>query len=363
MERKTTLYDTHVKYGGKMVPFAGYLLPVQYKTGVIKEHMAVRTGCGLFDVSHMGEITCQGADAEANLNRILTNHYCNMSAGRARYSPMCNEHGGVVDDLIVHKLGENNYFIVVNAANKENDFQWMLDHAEGRCVFSDISDYIGDIAIQGPLAFSVLSKIAEEKDIPEKYYTFTDEVYAAGIKCMIARTGYTGEDGFEIYMPAEKAPEMWEVLMKAGEIDGLMPCGLGARDTLRLEAAMPLYGHEMDDDITPLEAGLEFAVGLDKKTDFIGKQALLEKGEPQITRVGLEVTGRGILRENQDIFIGTEKVGRTTSGTHAPYLKKAIAMAMINKDSAAAGTEVEVDVRGRRVEARITALPFYKRNK
>lgn len=362
MELKTPLYEAHVKAGGKIVPFGGYLLPVQYKEGVIKEHMAVRTQAGLFDVSHMGEILCQGKDALANLQMMLTNNFDNLTDGQARYSPMCNEQGGTVDDLIVYKKGEEDYFIVVNAANKDKDYQWMLDHQFGEVTFTDVSDQYAQLALQGPKAMEILRKLAPEENIPKKYYHAVFDTEAAGIPCIISKTGYTGEDGVEIYLDSARAQEMWDALLEAGKEEGLIPCGLGARDTLRMEAAMPLYGHEMDEQVTPLEAGLGFAVKMTKE-DFIGKKALEEKGEPARKRIGLTVTGRGIIREHQDVYLGDRLIGHTTSGTHCPYLGCPVAMALVDADCTEPGTKVEADVRGRRVEARIVPLPFYKRSK
>ena len=275
MELKTPLYDMHVKYKGKIVPFAGYLLPVQYEKGVIAEHMAVREQCGLFDVSHMGEILLSGPDALKNVNMLLTNDYTVMEDGTARYSPMCNEAGGVVDDLIVYKIKDNSYFIVVNASNKDKDYQWMKDHVSGDVELKDISGQVGQLALQGPKALDVLKKVADPDAIPDKYYTFKKDCCIDGIPCIISKTGYTGEDGVEIYMAGNDAPRLWELLLEAGREEGLIPCGLGARDTLRLEASMPLYGHEMDDTITPKEAGLGIFVKMDKE-DFIGKKAACE---------------------------------------------------------------------------------------
>ncbi len=362
MELKTPLYEAHVKAGGKIVPFGGYLLPVQYKEGVIKEHMAVRTQAGLFDVSHMGEILCQGKDALANLQMMLTNNFDNLTDGQARYSPMCNEQGGTVDDLIVYKKGEEDYFIVVNAANRDKDYQWMLDHQFGEVTFTDVSDQYAQLALQGPKAMEILRKLAPEENIPKKYYHAVFDTEAAGIPCIISKTGYTGEDGVEIYLDSARAQEMWDALLEAGKEEGLIPCGLGARDTLRMEAAMPLYGHEMDEQVTPLEAGLGFAVKMTKE-DFIGKKALEEKGEPARKRIGLTVTGRGIIREHQDVYLGDRLIGHTTSGTHCPYLGCPVAMALVDADCTEPGTKVEADVRGRRVEAQIVPLPFYKRSK
>lgn len=362
MELKTPLYDTHVQHKGKIVPFAGYLLPVQYESGVIAEHMAVRTGCGLFDVSHMGEILCIGKDAVKNLNHMLTNDYTTMYDGQARYSPMCNENGGVVDDLIVYKVRDDHYFIVVNASNKDKDFAWMKEHAFGEVEFTDISAQVGQIALQGPKAIDILKKLVPEEMIPKKYYSCNFYGKIDGMDCIISKTGYTGEDGFEFYLAADNAPKMWELLLETGKEEGLICCGLGARDTLRLEAAMPLYGHEMTDDITPLEAGLGTFVKMDKE-DFIGKKALEEKGAPKQKRVGLKVTGRGIIREHADLYAGDKKVGMTTSGTHCPYVKAPVAMALLDVEYTALGTLVEADVRGRRVQAEVIALPFYKKSK
>ncbi len=358
--KRTSLYDTHVKYGGKMVPFAGWEMPVQYKAGVISEHMAVRTKAGMFDVSHMGEIVCKGPDALANLNMLLTNDYAGMADGQARYSPMCNEEGGVVDDLIVYKKNDEEYLMVVNAANKDKDFNWMKAHQSGDVTFEDISDTIGQIALQGPLAKKILLKLVSGDAVPQEYYACTFDQDMCGTKVMISTTGYTGEDGVEIYMPMEKAPEIWEALMEAGKGEGLIPCGLGARDTLRLEAGMPLYGHEMDDTITPKEALLSIFVKMDKP-DFIGKAAIEAKTPPTRKKVGLEVIGRGIIREHMDVYRDGKKIGITTSGTMCPYIKKAVACALIDADARELGEEVEVDVRGRMVKAKMVKSQFYKR--
>ena len=362
MELKTPLYDTHVKYGGKIVPFAGYLLPVQYETGVITEHMAVREKCGLFDVSHMGEIVLKGPDAFKNLNMLLSNDYTGLEDGMARYSPMCNEEGGVVDDLIVYKIRDDCYFIVVNASNKDKDFAWMKAHVSGDAELLDISDTVGQLALQGPKAMEVLRKVARPEDIPDKYYAFKKDCDIQGIRCLISTTGYTGEDGVEIYMAAEDAPKMWEILIGAGREEGLIPCGLGARDTLRLEAAMPLYGHEMDDTVSPKEAGLGIFVKMDKE-DFIGKKAIEEAGPLKRRRIGLKVTGRGIIREQAPVFADGKQIGVTTSGTHCPYLGYPVAMARVEAAYKEPGTPVTVEVRGRMIDAEIVKLPFYKREK
>ena len=279
MERKTPLYDVHVEEGGKIVPFAGYLLPVQYGTGVIQEHMAVRQQAGLFDVSHMGEILFTGPTALDTINHLLTNDYNGMAVNKVRYGAMCNADGGTIDDLVVYKFGEERYLAVVNAANREKDYAHMAANVLPGTQCQDISDTVAQLALQGPKAPAILKKLLPEDQIPKGYYTALPKVNLAGMECMISRTGYTGELGYEIYTANENAPKLWKVLREAGEEFGLIPCGLGARDTLRLEAAMPLYGHEMDETVTPLEAGLDFAVKLNKP-EFIGKDALVAAGTP-----------------------------------------------------------------------------------
>lgn len=361
MELKTPLYEVHEKAGGKIVPFAGYLLPVQYE-GVIAEHLAVRNAAGLFDVSHMGEITMKGKGALASLNHLLTNDFTNMPVGKVRYSVMCYEDGGTVDDLLVYKFGDEDYYIVVNASNRHKDFEHMKKNILPDTQIEDISDSVAQVAIQGPKARDIMLKVMNEEDIPEKYYTAKRDVDIAGMNCLISYTGYTGEAGYEIYTANENAEKLWNLLMENGKDFGLIPCGLGARDTLRLEASMPLYGHEMDETITPLETGLDFGVKMAKE-DFIGKKGLEEKGEPKICRVGLEIVDKGVLREHQDVYLNDEKIGHTTSGTFSPLLKTSIAMALIDKKHAELGNVVEVDVRGRRLKAKIVEMPFYKRSK
>lgn len=344
-----------------MVPFAGYLLPIQYEAmGVIKEHTATRTQIGMFDVSHMGEMTYKGPDALNNLNVLLTNDFTNMADGQARYSPMLNENGGIVDDLIVYKRTDNDYMVVVNASNREKDAAWMQQHLFGNVEFCDISDDISQIAVQGPNAKDLVAQLCREDDIPQKYYTAKFEAKIADFPCILSRTGYTGEFGYEIYCANECAVSLWNLLLESGKEFGITPCGLGARDTLRFEAGMPLFGHEMDETITPLEADLGFAVKL-TKDDFIGKKALFEQIESQRKRGGIKITGKGIAREQQDVYVGERLAGKTTSGTHCPTLGGAYAMALLDKDAMAIGTHVEIDVRGRKITGEIVPLPFYKR--
>lgn len=362
MERKTPLYDLHLKLGGKIVPFAGHLLPVQYATGVIAEHNAVRTKCGLFDVSHMGEILFSGPDALNALQEVLCNDMSGMDIGRVRYSPICNEQGGVVDDLVCCRMSENTYLLVVNASNKDKDFAWFKTHVKGELTVEDLSDQYAQIALQGPKAKEILSKLTDGDRLPVKYYSFVDGLKVAGIDCLVSRTGYTGELGYELYCAPDKALQLAEAVLEAGEEFGLIPCGLGARDTLRLEAGMPLYGHEMTDDITPFEAGLDHFVKMDKP-HFIGKEALIKKGPAKRIRVGLELIDRGIAREHCDVFKDDKLIGVTTSGTMAPYLGKAIAMALVQKEFANINEALEVDVRGKKLKVKVVELPFYKRAK
>ena len=364
MEKKTPLYDCHVALGGKIVPFAGYLLPVQYGTGVIAEHMAVRTKAGLFDVSHMAEILLEGPDALKNANMLTTVFVDEMVIGQVKYSPMCNEQGGIVDDLMVYKMGETKYLFVVNAANHEKDVAFMKAHVKGDVKLTDISEDVAQIALQGPASEEILKKICPESDIPQVYYTFVEKghlnVCGRTIEAIVSKTGYTGEDGYELYCSPADAPDLWNTLLAVGKDEGLIPCGLGARDTLRMEAAMPLYGHELNDELTPKESGIGFFCKMDKP-DFIGKAAIEAKGAPTIKRVGLKVTGRGIAREHSDVYVNGEKVGQVTSGTHCPFIGQAIAMAYIPKALSEVGQVVQIDVRGRMIDAEVVKLPFYKK--
>lgn len=360
MDRKTPLYDFHTAHGGKMVPFAGYLLPVQFQDGVIKEHLAVRTACGLFDVSHMGEVLFSGPDALNNVEHLLTNRIADMEVGRVRYSPLCNEQGGMVDDLVVYRLGEDQFLLVVNAANRDKDVAWFRSHQFGNVTIEDQSDRYAQLALQGPLAREVMEHLADPNALPVRNYTFVQDVDAQGIQCLVSRTGYTGESGYELYCAPEKAVALAEKLLLAGQAYGLELCGLGARDTLRLEAAMPLYGHEMNDDVTPLETNLGMFVKMDKG-DFVGREALIDAGEPGRTRVGLEVMDRGIVREDSAVYVDDRLVGHTTSGTMGPFVRKAIAMALIERGALAEGGECMVDVRARRLRTKVVPLPFYKR--
>jgi aminomethyltransferase len=361
MEKKTPLYNWHESNGGKIIPFGGFLLPVQFETGVITEHCVVREKAGLFDVSHMGEFIISGAGALNAIQRLFTNDFGNMTTGRVRYTAMCNDNGGILDDLVIYKMDEERYMLVVNASNREKDAGWIRGHING-AVFEDLSDSFGQIALQGPASASILASVSET--IPEKYYTFIEKGKAAGFDCIVSQTGYTGETGFELYCKSEDTEGLWKALLETGREQGLIPCGLGARDTLRLEAAMPLYGHEMDEKVNPFEAALSFAVKMDKP-DFIGKAALepfLSKDKLKRIRTGLRVTGRGIIREQCPVYVQGSSIGITTSGTFAPHLKQSIAMAMLKPEFTSPGTKVEADVRGKMVEAETCVLPFYKKS-
>lgn len=358
--KRTPLYDLHVSLGGKMVPFGGYELPVQYASGIKQEHMAVREAVGIFDVSHMAEFIISGPQALAAINHLLTNQFDSMKDGGCRYTLLCNPAGGIKDDLLVYRMSENRYLLVVNAANREKDREWIKANMIPDATFEDVSDEWAQLALQGPLAPQVLEKVAPKDQLPERYYTFTENVSVAGIPCLISRTGYTGEDGYELYMPADGAVAVCQALLEAGKEEGIMSCGLGARDTLRLEAAMPLYGHELNEDIDPISAGLTFAVKMNKE-EFIGKAALEKLLEPTMKRVGLKMIGRGIAREGAVVQYQGQDIGVVTSGTQLPYVNAACAMARVGKDCAEIGTKLDVIIREKPVACEVVALPFYKR--
>jgi aminomethyltransferase len=363
MLRHTPLFDRHIELGGKMVSFGGFEMPVQYSSGILEEHNAVRNACGIFDVSHMGELVLKGETAFETIQKLLTNDMSGLKAGRCRYSPMCNEHAGVVDDLLVYKLSEDSYMLIVNAGNYEKDLAWVSSHLNKGTLLEDISEQTGLLALQGPRSKEILLKLLPEESIPKKYYSFFKDVNLLESRCLISRTGYTGELGYEIYCKAEDTLKIFNALLENGKDSGLIPCGLGARDTLRLEAGMPLYGNEMTEEITPFEADLGMFVKLSKKEDFIGKAALIKKQNPDRVRCGLEVTGRGIAREHAEVYFGDTLAGIVTSGTMSPYTKKAIAMALLNKRYTQIGTELLVSQRGRKLPVKVVELPFYKRNK
>lgn len=361
--RRTPLYECHREAGARMVPFAGWEMPVQY-AGVIDEHRAVRTAAGLFDVSHMGEVRVRGAGAEALLQRLTPNDVAKLAPGRAHYSGLLTEQGTYVDDLLVYRLGADDFLAVVNASNAARDFEWIASRAaEADAEVTDASDDYALLALQGPRALEILAPLARPDIAVLRYYGFA-QGEVDGVPALLSRTGYTGEDGFEIYLSPEGAPRVWRRLMEVGAPLGLKPAGLGARDTLRLEAAMALYGHEIDETTTPFEAGLGWVVKLDKG-DFLGRDALLAQRQagPPRQLVGFEVQGRGIARQGHAVLAGGEPVGAVTSGTFSPTFEKALGLAYVPPGLAAPGTPLAVDVRGREVAAAVVETPFYRRAK
>lgn len=363
--KKTPLNALHKSLGGKMVDFGGWEMPVQYPAGVIEEHMATRTRAGLFDVSHMGEIWVEGPDSIEFINYLTTNDVRKLTDGQAQYSVLTNEAGGAVDDLLVYRFGEERFLLVVNAATTEKDWDWIRKHKpeEAKVELRNASAEFCQIAIQGPKALEILQTLTKTPLAEIKYYHFeTGQV--AGVESIISRTGYTGEDGFELYAKPEFAETLWNSLTDAGRAFDILPCGLAARNTLRLEAAMSLYGHELSDEISPLEANLGWIVKLEKG-DFIGRQALsAQKAEGVRRRIaGFEMTEPGIARDGFEVFAGEEKIGYVTSGSPAPYLKKNIGLALLAAEFAKTGEEIKIDVRGKRLSARIVQTPFYKRQK
>ncbi|WP_110943483.1 glycine cleavage system aminomethyltransferase GcvT [Virgibacillus senegalensis] len=363
--KRTPLYPEYEKNGAKTVDFGGWEMPVQY-TGIIKEHEATRTAAGLFDVSHMGEILVEGQESEAFLQKLLTNDLSRLSPNRAQYTMMCYPDGGTVDDLIVYQLAEYRYLLVVNAANKEKDYQWLKEHQHGEVSISDVSDQYVQLAVQGPKAEAILQKLTTTDLSAIRFFRFEMNVSFTGINesAMVARTGYTGEDGFEIYIEPEAGIQLWRSLLANGASDGLQPVGLGARDTLRFEANLALYGQELSSEITPIEAGLGFAVKTDKQEEFIGKDVLKQQKEsgPPRKLVGLEMMDKGIPRTGYKVFAGEEEIGFITTGTQSPTLKRNVGLGLIKTAHAVVGEEVTVQVRKRLLKAKIVPTPFYKRS-
>ncbi len=364
--KKTPLNDAHRRLGGKMVDFGGWELPIQYTAGVIEEHMRTRTAAGLFDVSHMGEIWVEGPDAIAFVNRLTTNDVAKLVDGQAHYSALTNESGGVIDDLLVYRFGPEKLLLVVNAATTGKDWTWITSHHsehEDVGTRNASADYC-QIAIQGPRAEGILQQLTETDLSAIKYYWFaTGEV--DGVEAIISRTGYTGEDGFEVYAAADKGEQLWNKMLQAGKDDGILPCGLAARNTLRLESTMSLYGHELAEDITPLEANLGWITKLNKPSDFVGRSVLSALKEKGLKRklVGFEMTEPGIARDGFDVYAGEEKIGVVTSAGPAPFLKKNIGLAFVPPAFANIGQEIRIDVRGKLLTASIIETPFYRRPK
>lgn len=366
--KRTPIYPEYEKHGAKTIDFGGWDLPVQFSS-IKHEHEITRTKAGLFDVSHMGEIFVKGPKSEQFLQEMVTNDVSKLEVNRAQYTFMCYENGGTVDDFLVYKLSDEEYLLVVNAANIDKDFEWLIQHnTYGDDVrIENASDAYALLALQGPHAENVLQKVVNTDLSEIKMFRFLDHVNIPTIdaEALISRTGYTGEDGFEIYIEASKGAALWNLLLEVGEEEGIEPVGLGARDTLRFEVGLPLYGQELSKEITPLEAGLKFAVKVDKGVDFIGSDVLKEQSEQGLRRklVSIEMIDKGIPRTDYDVLVNGEKVGFVTSGTQSPTLGKNIGMALIDEKYAEVGSEVTIQVRKRQLKAEVVRTPFYKPGK
>jgi len=362
--KRTPLFPEYEKSGAKTIDFGGWDLPVQFSS-IKEEHEATRTKAGLFDVSHMGEILVEGPESEAFLQKMLTNDVSKLTVNRAQYTIMCYENGGTVDDLLVYKLDEQKYLLVVNAANTQKDYDWLKQHLTEDATMENHSDHYVQLALQGPKAEEILQRLTDEDLSEIKFFRFKQEVDFKGIenKAIVSRTGYTGEDGFEIYIDQVSGGALWRAILEEGKDDNVQPIGLGARDTLRFEANLPLYGQELSPDITPVEAGMGFAVKAKKEADFFGKAVLAKQKEegPARKLVGIEMIDKGIPRTDYPVYVGDEEIGFVTTGTQSPTLDKRIGLALLPVKYTEEGQEVEVQVRKRRLRAKVVPTPFYKR--
>ncbi len=360
MARRTPFYEALVKAGGKIVDFAGWELPVQF-TGIIEEHTAVRTAAGVFDVSHMGEVMITGPKAMATTQMLLTNDVAKLVDGQAAYSGMLYENGTFVDDVLVYRFNPEKFLVVINGANVAKDVAWMKAHANGAQV-DDLSDEYGQLAVQGPKAAGIVQQLTKTDLSKIKWYHHGGEGEVGGVKCIIARTGYTGEDGFELYCSPKDALRLWSALFEVGAKDGLVPTGLGCRDSLRLEMKYALYGNDIDDQHTPLEANLGWIVKMDKG-EFYGRPVLEKQRKEGVTRklVGFTLTDRGIPRQHYPILKDGQKVGEVTSGTQSPSLKIPIGVAYVPTALSAEGSTFDVEIRGKPVPAKVVKTPFYKK--
>jgi aminomethyltransferase len=365
--KKTPLNAAHRRLGARMVDFGGWDMPVQYPLGTVEEHLATRTRAGLFDVSHMGEIDVRGPDAIAFVNRLCSNDAAKLVDGQAQYSALTTPEGTVIDDLLVYRFAPERLLLVVNAGTTEKDWEWISSHHRDEAVeLQNVSADYCQIALQGKNALDILQPLTDVPLAEIKYYHFREGT-VDNVPAIVSRTGYTGEDGFEVYAASGRAEQLWDRILDAGRAgtpDGVAPCGLAARNTLRLEAAMALYGHEIDETTTLLEAGLGWICKLNKG-DFIGRERLAQQKEEGIGRklVGFEMRERGIARDGQEVLVNGERVGRVTSGSPAPFLKKNIGLAYVPVEHGGEGQAIEIDVRGRTVSAEIVKTPFYKREK
>lgn len=359
--KRTSLYEKHLEAHGNIVEFAGYELPIQY-IGITEEHNQVRTKAGLFDVSHMGEVEVKGQDALAYVQNLVTNNVKLLSDNQVLYTMMCYENGYVVDDLLVYKFSDTHFYLVINASNVDKDYQWMLEQVGNYEVTLDnISESVSQLALQGPLAQSILQELVDFDLSDVKFFFCKRNVNIKGINALISRTGYTGEDGFELYVKNEDAKDLWDLILDAGN-ENVTPIGLGARDTLRFEACLPLYGHEISDSINPLEAGLSMFVKLDND-DFIGKQALLDAKEAGLKRklVGIELS-KGISREGYPVLVDDEIIGHITTGYKSPSVNKSIALALVDIKHSKMGTKLKVQVRKKQFDCEVVSKRFYKKN-
>jgi len=359
--RKTPLFDVFEKYGGKVVDYAGWALPVEFE-GLIPEHEAVRNAAGLFDVSHMGEVEVKGPEAFEFVQNLVTNDVSKLEDNQILYAMMCYENGGTVDDLLVYKYADDYYFIVINAGNVDKDVEWMKKQSQGYDLeLTNLSDQTAELALQGPSAQAILQKLTGKNLDELAFFYCARDVEIAGVKCLISRTGYTGEDGFEIYVEPDKAIHIWEKLFGVGASQGLKPVGLGCRDTLRFEAALPLYGNELGPDVSPLEAGLGYFVKLD--TDFIGRDALAKQKEEGLRRktVGFEMKDRGIPRHGYKVYAGENEIGHVTTGYFSPTLKKSIGLALIDAEHAHMGGTILIGIRKKKAAAEIISKRFYSK--
>lgn len=356
---KTCLYDKHIALGAKMSPFGGFDMPIEY-TSIIEEHNAVRHAAGIFDVSHMGEVSIKGTDAEKYVNHIFTNDVQEIAAGQILYGMMLYPEGGVVDDLLVYKKSSDEYFLVINASNIAKDYSWIVENSKGfDVVLENQSDLFGEVAVQGPEAEKMIEKHLQIKVADLGFYTFKELDYK-GEAMLVSRTGYTGEDGFEIYAAPEVIREVWDILVESKEV---APCGLGCRDTLRFEVALPLYGHELSKDITPVEAGLSMFVKLNKP-EFIGREVIQCQKEHGVAQkvVGIELQDKAIPRSGYDVEIEGVKIGYVTTGYHSISTGKSVCMALIDSQYAALGTEVEIRIRKKTFKGVVCKKRFYQKN-
>ena len=358
--KKTPLVSVHEKLGARMVEFGGWYMPVQY-TNVIDEHTTTRTKAGLFDICHMGEFIVKSKDSTQFLQQLIVGNLNKLIIGKAMYSLMCYENGTVIDDLFIYQLKENEFMIVVNTSNIDKDFDWLQKHSDKFDVeLKNISEQTGKIDLQGPLSEKILKKLTDA-DLPQRFHFIEADI--AGTKTLFSRTGYTGEDGFELYLQSEETEKMWNKLLEAGKDEGLKPIGLGARDTLRIEACYSLYGHEINESITPIEAGLSWAVK-PGKNDFIGK-SILEKQKKEGTEktlVAFEMLERGIAREHYEIFADDKNIGHVTSGTYSPTFRKSLGMALLKKEFSNIGNKINIKIRGKLYNAIVVKRPFYEYN-